>query len=138
MFATFEGKRYHGRTIILDFPLAIISTTGIVEAPARPQEFYIKQAAYHRARQAGFKMPDESDFMDDLNEEFREQFIGYDDSRMTEVTKGYTLQAIFYLFFGEAFCERLDCRLHNAHTQEAMIHAQIESAESRHDREILN
>jgi hypothetical protein len=128
MFASFGSTRYHGRTIILDFPLAVISTTGIVEAPARPREFYIKQAAYHRAKQAGLKVPDESEFMKEVYEEYGEQFIDYDDSRMTEASKGQTLQAIFYLFFGEAFCERPDCRLHNAHTQEALIHAQIDSA----------
>lgn len=126
--ATFEGSRYHGRVIILDFPLAIISTTGVVEAPARPREYYVKQMAYHQAKQAGFKAPKETVFMKELKDEFKDRFIGYDDSRMTEVVKGYTLQAIFYLLFGEAFCQSPDCRLFNAHTQEAMIHAQIESS----------
>ncbi len=126
--ATFEGNRYHGRVIVADFPLAIVSTTGVVEAPVRPREYYIRQAAYHRAKQTGFKVVEETDFMRELKEDFKGRFIGYDDSRMTEVVKGYTLQAIFYFLFGEAFCQSPECRLFNAHTQEEMIHAQLESA----------
>jgi hypothetical protein len=111
----------------MDFPLALISTTGIVEAPVKPREFYIKLAAYNRARQAGVTVPKEKEFMEELQEEFKNRFITYDDSRMTETAKGYTLQAIFYLLWGEAFCNDPECRLYNAHTQEEMIHTQIES-----------
>lgn len=125
MSATFEGTRYHGRAISMDFPLALISTTGIVEAPAKPQEFYIKHAAYHRAEQAGLTVPEKDDFMRELKEEFKGRFIDYDDPRMTEAAEGYTLQAIFYLLWGETFCDDPECRLYNAHTQEEMIHAQI-------------
>ncbi|RMF90272.1 MAG: hypothetical protein D6733_04305 [Methanobacteriota archaeon] len=127
MPATYEGRRYHGRVVVMDFPAALISTTGIVEAPARPREFYIKLAAYHRARQAGLMLPEEDDFTEALKEEFKERFIDYDDPRLTEAAKGYALQAIFYLRWGEAFCPDPGCRLYNAHTQEEMIHAQIES-----------
>ncbi len=125
--ATFEGTRYHGRVIVADFPLAIISTTGVVEAPARQREYYIRQAAYHRAQHAGLQVPEEREFMQELEDRFKEGFIGYDDLRMTDVVKGYTLQAAFYLLFGEAFCESPGCMLFNAHTQAEMIHAQIES-----------
>ena len=37
-----EDWRYHARTIIAGNP-SIISTTGIVEAPAKPKEWYINQ-----------------------------------------------------------------------------------------------
>src|SRR5215469_15560262 len=37
-----EDWRYHARTIVGGSP-SIISTTGIVEAPAKPKEWYIKQ-----------------------------------------------------------------------------------------------
>src|SRR5215475_1611487 len=43
-----EDWRYHARTIVGGSP-SIISTTGIIEAPAKPKEWYIKQmqvAAY--------------------------------------------------------------------------------------------
>ncbi len=125
--ATFEGTRYHGRVIVADFPVAVVSTTGIVEAPARPREYYIRQAAYHRAQHAGLPVPEEPEFMQELEEGFKEGFIGYDDTRMTEVVKGCTLQAAFYLIFGEVFCQNPGCRLYNAHTQKEMIYAQIES-----------
>jgi hypothetical protein len=37
-----EDSRYHARTIVGGSP-SIISTTGIVEVPAKPKEWYIKQ-----------------------------------------------------------------------------------------------
>ena len=40
-----EDWRYHARTIIAGNP-SIISTTGIVEAPAKPKEWYINQMLF--------------------------------------------------------------------------------------------
>ena len=37
-----ENWRYHARTIVSGVP-SIISTTGIIEAPTRPKEWYIKR-----------------------------------------------------------------------------------------------
>ena len=34
-------SRYHGRAVICSNP-AIISTTGMIEAPARPREYYFE------------------------------------------------------------------------------------------------
>jgi hypothetical protein len=136
MFSTFEGTRYHGRTIVVDFPLAIISTTGIVEAPAKPQEFYMSLGAYYKAKEAGYEVPEEKDFINDLKDKFADRFIDYEDPRLTQIIKGYSVQAIFYLLFGEAFCGDRDCILYNAHTQKDMIHAQIESGQlcNRHKK----
>jgi hypothetical protein len=41
LLATFDesDRRYHLRTVLLGYP-AIVSTTGLVEAPAKPREFY--------------------------------------------------------------------------------------------------
>ena len=39
-YDTTDG-RYHGRTVICSNP-AIISTTGMIEAPARPKEYYFE------------------------------------------------------------------------------------------------
>ena len=36
-----NDSRYHGRTVICSNP-AIISTTGMIEAPARPREYYFE------------------------------------------------------------------------------------------------
>ena len=37
----YNDYRYHGRAIICANP-SIISTTGIIEAPAKPKEYYIE------------------------------------------------------------------------------------------------
>jgi hypothetical protein len=107
-----EDLRYHARVSIYGFP-SIISTTGIVEAPAKPREFYLK-------RSMGVNLTT-------LKEEFAGRFIDYDDPRLTEIMKGYTLQAVFYHLTGEAFCQDKKCRLFNAHWQAEVIQAQLES-----------
>lgn len=106
-----EGDmRYHARVSVYGFP-SLISTTGIVEAPAKPREFYLK-------KQLGVDVYT-------LKEEFKNRFIDRDDSRMTEVMKGYVLQAVFYHMTGNPFCEDKNCRLYNAHWQEEVIQAQL-------------
>jgi hypothetical protein len=86
--------------------------TGLVEAPAKPREFYLKKSL-------GLD-PIE------LKMEFAGKFIDYDDPRLTDVMKGYVMQALFYHLAGEPFCEDKNCRLYNAHWQREVIHAQIE------------
>ena len=44
---------------------------------------------------------------------------------MTEVVKGYVLQALVFHSTEEAFCEDRNCRFFNAHWQEEMIAAQL-------------
>ncbi|MFQ6082052.1 MAG: DUF6775 family putative metallopeptidase [Candidatus Aminicenantia bacterium] len=114
LFATWDEKdlRYHARVIVFGFP-SLISTTGIVEAPAKPREFYLK-------KQMGI-----DPFI--LKEEFKGRFIDYDDPYLTEVMKGYVMQAIFFHLFGEPFCQDKSCRLYNAHWQEEVIWAQLKS-----------
>lgn len=116
-FGTFDEDdlRYHGRVILLGIP-TIISTTGLVEAPAKPREYYIAK------RLMG--IGDE-----ELQEQFRGRFLDYEDERMTEAMKGYVMQGLFYHAFGEAFCSELKCRLYNAHWQEEVIKAQFSSPE---------
>ena len=114
LFATWDesDKRYHLRASIYGFP-AIISTTGVVEAPAKPREFYLKQ-------QLGMDRTS-------LKKEFAGRFIDYDDPLLTEVIKGYTMQAIFYQMGENPFCDDRNCRLYNAHWQEELIQAQVKS-----------
>ena len=107
-----NDKRYHARVAVYGYP-SIISTSGVVEAPARPREFYLK-------RQMGVDPVT-------LKEEFRGRFIDYDDPRLTEVMKGYAAQALFYHMTGEPFCKDKTCRLYNAHWQEDLISAQLTS-----------
>ena len=121
LFATAgnDDPRYHARVIILGFP-AIISTSGIVEAPARPREFYRLKQLYSSMGTYELKKKE-------LEDDFSGRFIDYDDRRMTEVMKGYVLQAIFYQMTGEAFCRSPLCRLYDAHWQEEVITTQMES-----------
>ena len=107
-----DDYRYHARVSIYGFP-SLISTTGIVEAPAKPRDFYLKQ-------QLGVSLLT-------LKEEFKGRFIDYDDSRLTEVMKGYVMQALFFHLTGNPFCKNKNCRLYNAHWQEDLIQAQLAS-----------
>jgi len=118
LFATWDDsdKRYHLRTSVYGIP-SIISTTGLVEAPAKPREYYLLKQQYERLGKD----------LTELKDRFRESVIDYEDKRMTEVTKGYAMQAVFYSLTGDPFCEDKGCRLYNAHWQEELIFAQLES-----------
>ncbi len=118
LLATWDDSnhRYHLRTSIYSIP-SVISTTGLIEAPAKPREYYLLKQQYERLG----RDPEE------LKERFRGRFIDYGDKRLTEVAKGYAMQAVFYAMVGEPFCEDRGCRLYNAHWQEDLIFAQLES-----------
>lgn len=110
LFGTWDDDdlRFHARTSLYGFP-SFLSTTGLVEAPARPKDFYI-------GRQLGLVGPaDESD----------PRYLLRQDHRIQEALKGYLLQALFYHLTGDPFCDDKECRLFNAHWQEELIHAQI-------------
>jgi hypothetical protein len=61
-----------------------------------------------------------------LKEEYQGRFLDHGDLRITEVLKGYAMQALFFNLSGEPFCEDPDCRLFNSHWQEEVLHAQID------------
>jgi hypothetical protein len=112
LFGTWDrdDHRYHARVSLYGFP-SLISLAGLVEAPAKPKDFYIK-------KQMGTPV-------ELLKEEFQGGFLDYGDSRMTEVLKGYVMQALFLHLTGDPFCEDRDCRLFNSHWQEEVLHAQM-------------
>jgi len=118
LFATWDdsNKRYHLRTSVYGSP-SIISTSGLIEAPAKPREYYLLRQQYERLGKD----------LTQLKERFKGSFIDYEDRRLTEVAKGYAMQAAFYLLTGDPFCEDKGCRLYNAHWQEELIFAQLES-----------
>jgi acid stress-induced BolA-like protein IbaG/YrbA len=122
LFGTYDEKdrRYHARVIICGYP-SIISTTGIVEAPAKPKEFYLLKQKYSIL---GMEMP-----YDAVKEDLHGRFIDYDDPCLTEVMKGYVMQSVFYHLTLEPFCEDKNCRLYNAHWQEEVINAQLKGTE---------
>jgi len=124
LFGTWDenDRRYHARASIYGFP-SIISTTGIVEAPAKPREFYLEQQLTGLQTEI-------------LKEKFRGRFIDHDDERLTEIMKGYVMQAIFYFITSSPFCNDRQCRLYNAHWQEEVLEAQLKRPEfcERHEK----
>lgn len=121
LFGTWDenDRRYHARVGVFA-QLSILSTTGLVEAPAKPRDFYILKQQYQL-------LGNDSLVVAQLKERFKKQFIDYDDERLTEVMKGYAMQAVFFHLTGEPFCPEPTCRLYNAHWQEEVIQAQLES-----------
>ena len=107
-------NRYHGRAVICSNP-AIISTTGMIEAPARPREYYFEAM---KCKMQGLDIQD-------VKKNYSGKFLDYHDKRLSKISEGYLLQAIFYYMTGDAFCDSLDCRLNNAHWQKDLLYSQL-------------
>jgi hypothetical protein len=114
---TFDEKdfRYHARALIGSNP-TIISTTGIIEAPAKPKQYYLDLMTNFS-----------NEAIDIIKKKYKGEFLEYHDSRISEAIEGYLLQAIIYYETGEAFCTDKKCRLYNAHWQEELISAQLKN-----------
>ena len=110
-----NDKRYHARAVICANP-SIISTTGIIEAPAKPKEYYFEVMSL---KTQGFDIKS-------AKEKYKEKFLDYNDKRLTKIVEGYILQVIFYNITGESFCEDVECRLNNAHWQKDLLFSQLE------------
>jgi hypothetical protein len=113
--ATWEGGRWHLRVVLLGFPM-VISTTGLVEAPAREREYYVLSSVDLALAEKWLAE--------------RGEFLDYDDPRLTEVLKGYLWQGLFYhraLLRREefAFCSDGRCSLYNSHWQRELFQAQL-------------
>ncbi len=113
LFGTWDryNMRYHARVSLYGFP-SLISIVGLVEAPAKPKEFYLRK-----------RMGSPVEL---LKEEYHDRLLDHDDLRITEVLKGYAVQAFFFHVTGEPFCEDRDCRLFNSHWQEEVLHSQMD------------
>ena len=111
-----EGDfRYHARALIGSNP-AIISTTGIIEAPAKPKQYYLDLMTSFS-----------KESIEEVKEKFKGKFLEYHDSRLHEIVEGYLLQSIMYYETGESFCDNKECRLFNAHWQKDLFYTQIEN-----------
>jgi len=110
-----DDSRYHARAIICSNP-SIISTTGIVEAPAKPRQYYLDMMT-------NFSNED----INNIKKKYKGRFIEYHDSRTSKIIEGYLLQAIIYYETGEAFCTDKKCRIYNSHWQEDLIYSQLEN-----------
>ena len=120
--------RYHGRTLIGSNP-SIISTTGIIEAPAKPKGYYFDLISNITR---GLNV-------DSIKKKYQGTYLEYHDERLSTITKGYVMQAIFYYLTGEPFCDKRECLLFNAHWQSDLIYSQLEIGKlcDRH-QQILN
>ena len=105
--------RYHARALIGTNP-AIISTTGIIEAPAKPKEYYLELMTNFSKEN-----------IEKIKEKFKGEFLEFNDIRLSKVVESYLLQAIMYYETGEAFCKDKECRLYNAHWQKELLDAQL-------------
>lgn len=112
-----DDRRYHARASLYGSP-SLISITGLVEAPAKPREFYLLKQHY-----TALGMADAVDV--GTKKEFQGRVLEHGDPRLTEVAKGYVLQAIFHRVWGEPFCPDPACRLFNAHWQEEVLASQL-------------
>ena len=113
LFGTYGSKRYHARVLLTGEP-CLLSTSGIVEAPARPREYYFAKAKL---------MADQRD-ISELDEIFAGSFVEYDSPKLTDITCSYILQLIKYRFTGEPFCENDKCCLFNSHWQKDVLELQ--------------
>lgn len=107
--------RYHARVAIYGNP-TLISMAGLVEAPAKPRDFYLDRQV---ASVIG------SSITRELKEKYKDRALDFEDERTTEVLKGYVMQSVFYQMTGDPFCTDPECRLYNAHWQEEVLRAQL-------------
>jgi hypothetical protein len=110
-----NDKRYHARPIICGSP-SIISIAGIVEGPAKPKGYYIKQMQKELL----------SINSKEIENEFADSYVSNEDPRLVPVAIGYAIQAVFFfLTNGNPFCSNYPCRLFNSHWQEELIYTQV-------------
>ena len=107
--------RYHARTVICANP-TIISTSGAIEAPAKPREYYFEI----------MNMKSQGLGIHSVKEKYKDKVLDYHDKRLTKILEGFVLQSIFYQITGEAFCEDLKCKINNAHWQKDLLFSQLE------------
>jgi hypothetical protein len=112
-----SDRRYHARTLLMGSP-AIVSISGLVEAPAKAPGYYVARRSAEALGLAEEKKME-------LAAEFAEECLHHGDPRLTEALKGYVLQAVAYRMTGIPFCEDPDCRLYNSHWQKELIRSQL-------------
>jgi hypothetical protein len=122
-----RSPRYHARVILTGLP-SLVSTSGIVEAPAKPKDYYWLKAGFIRAGKD----------VKELDQIYKGRFIEYDDERITPVLKSYTLQAIFYELTGNTFCDNPSCCLFNSHWQEEVLKTQLGGKLCAEHRNVLS
>jgi len=116
LFGTFGSKRYHARVLLTGEP-CLLSTSGIVEAPARPREYYFAKAKF---------LAEERD-ISELDKIFAESYVEYDSPKITDIICSYMLQLMKYRHTGEPFCKNDKCCLYNSHWQKDVLELQYKN-----------
>lgn len=115
LFGTYGERRYHARVILAGSP-AIISTSGLVEAPARPGEYYFIKGGLLRS----------GGDLSELDRMYRGRYVEYDDPKTSSIMCSYALQAVYYELTGNEFCGDAGCCLYNSHWQEEVLRIQFQ------------
>lgn len=113
LFGTFGTKRYHARVLLTGEP-SLLSTSGIVEAPARPREYYFAKAKFIAEGMA----------VSELDEVFKGSYVEYDSPLLTDILCSYILQLVRYRYTGEPFCPSEKCCMYNSHWQKDVLELQ--------------
>lgn len=116
-----DDLRHHLRTIVCGFP-SVVSIPGVVEAPAKPRDYYFLRQQLEASGASQLHL-------EELKSSFRGRFLDYGDPRIADVLRGLSLQAVMFHLTLRPFCDKISCRLFNAHWQEDLIKSQITSGE---------
>ena len=127
LFGTFGERRYHARVILTGEP-ALISTSGVVEAPARPKEYYFAKG----------RLLSMGKGIGELDEIYKDRFVSYDDPKITNILCSYALQQIKSRITGDPFCENSNCCLFNSHWQEEVLALQYQNVICDECRTVLS
>ncbi len=114
LFGTFSEYRYHARVVLLGVP-NLVSTSGVVEAPARPPEYYWIKAGFIQSGRD----------ISQIDEIYGDRYLVYDDKRLTDIMCSYVLQPLVYSISGKAFCDDSRCCLYNSHWQKEVLELQL-------------
>ena len=117
LFGTYGERRYHARVVLTGSP-ALISTSGLVEAPARPGEYYFIKGGLLRS----------GGDVSELDRMYKGRYVEYDDPRTSSIMCSYALQAVRYELTGNEFCGNSGCCLYNSHWQEEVLRIQYEGS----------
>jgi hypothetical protein len=101
-------SRYHARVVTFGYP-SLLSIPGIVEAPARPREYYLMQMSGKRTTA-------------ELDAMFEGKFLTFEDD-LTPYVGVYLLQCAFFLLFGKGSCMAPGCMLYDSHKQADLLQA---------------
>jgi len=112
--------RYHARTLLAGYP-TVISLPGLIEAPAKPKEYYILLSR-------GAKK-------EELDEQFRGRFLDKD-SDLAPYLATYLAAAGAYYLLGDPFCDFPGCALYDNHWQKELLEAASRPLCDRHSRAI--